>query len=195
MVREAAACNFRTMARARIRQAVGSAMATDKSELREHTVCVNRVTKVVKGGRILTFTALVVTGDGNGRVGFGKGKSREVPAAVQKALENAKRNMVTIKLINSTIYHAVYGRHCASKVYLQPASRGTGRIAGGPMRAVLEAVGVDNVLAKCFGSTNPHNVVRATFKALEAIRSPAEIASRRNRPLDEIKASHRLIVT
>ncbi|MCY4324836.1 MAG: 30S ribosomal protein S5 [Betaproteobacteria bacterium] len=166
----------------------------DQRELREITVAVNRVTKVVKGGRILGFSALVVVGNGEGKIGFGKGKAREVPAAVKKAAEEARRSMVTVKLSNATIYHAVYGRHGAAKVYLQPASRGTGRIAGGPMRAVLEVCGIENVLAKCIGSSNPHNLVRATINALQAVRSPAEIASRRGKPIAEIKRNHRLIV-
>ncbi len=169
--------------------------ATDpRSDMREVTVSVNRVTKVVKGGRILGFSALVVIGNGEGRVGYGKGKAREVPMAVKKAIEDAKRNLVTVKLIDSTIYHSVYGTHGASKVYLQPASRGTGRIAGGPMRAVLEVCGIENVLAKSIGSSTPHNLVRATVNALLAVRSPAEIASRRGKPFADIKAGHRLIV-
>lgn len=178
-----------------MRHAVGAGPSADRQELREHTICVNRVSKVVKGGRILSFSALVVVGNGEGRVGFGKGKAREVPAAVQKAAEEARRNMISVRLFETTVYHAVRGRHCASMVYLQPASRGTGRIAGGPMRAVLEAAGVENILAKCFGSTNPHNLVRATFKALAAVRSPTEIASRRGKALKEIQSGHRLIVT
>ena len=165
----------------------------EQRELREITVAINRVTKVVKGGRILGFSALVVVGNGDGRLGFGKGKAREVPAAVKKAADNARKNMVAIKMSNATVYHAVYGRHGAARVYLQPASRGTGRIAGGPMRAVLEVCGIENVLAKSIGSSNPHNLIRATINALQSVRSPAEIASRRGKPIAEIKRAHRPI--
>ena len=148
---------------------------TDKVEeegLVEKLVQVNRVAKVVKGGRIFGFTALTVVGDGNGRVGFGRGKAREVPTAIQKAMESARRNMVDVDLNGGTLWYATTARHSASKVYMQPASEGTGVIAGGTMRAVLEAAGVHNVLAKCYGSTNPVNVVRATFKALMGVKSP-----------------------
>lgn len=164
------------------------------SELREITVAINRVTKVVKGGRILAFSALVVVGNGEGKIGYGKGRAREVPAAVKKATDDAKRNMISIKLAGNTIYHAVQGRHCSSIAYLQPASRGTGRIAGGPMRAVLEVSGIENILAKCIGSSNPHNLVRATVKALAAVRSPSEIASRRGIPLDVITERHQQVI-
>ena len=134
--------------------------------LKEKMIAVNRVTKVVKGGRILGFAALTVVGDGDGRIGMGKGKSREVPVAVQKAMEEARRKMVKIPLKNGTLQHAVMGRHGAAKVFMQPATEGTGIIAGGPMRAVFEVLGVTNVLAKCHGSTNPYNVVRATLNGL-----------------------------
>ena len=127
--------------------------------------------KVVKGGRIFSFTALTVVGDGNGRVGFGRGKAREVPAAISKALEAARRNMITVDLAGTTLQHPVNARHGASRVYMQPASEGTGVIAGGAMRAVLEAAGVHNVLAKCYGSTNAANVVNATFKGLRDMTS------------------------
>ena len=132
----------------------------------EKLVQVNRVAKTVKGGRIFTFTALTVVGDGKGRVGFGRGKSREVPAAIQKAMEAARRNMIQVDLKGTTLQYATKAAHGASKVYMQPASEGTGIIAGGAMRAVLEVAGVQNVLAKCYGSTNPVNVVHATFKGL-----------------------------
>src|SRR5437763_249120 len=135
--------------------------------LREKMISINRVTKVVKGGRILGFAALAVVGDGDGRVGMGKGKAKEVPVAVQKAMEEARRKMVKVRLKNGTLHHAVEGRHGATKVFMQPAADGTGVIAGGPMRAVCEVVGVTNVLAKCHGSTNPYNLVRATLDALE----------------------------
>ena len=152
----------------------------------EKLVQVNRVAKVVKGGRIFAFTALTVVGDGKGRVGFGRGKAREVPAAIQKAMDAARRNMVRVEIDRGTIQYAVRARHGASKVYMQPASEGTGVIAGGAMRAVLEIAGVHNVLAKCYGSTNPVNVVRATFAALKALRSPDEIAAKRGKTVSEI---------
>jgi small subunit ribosomal protein S5 len=156
--------------------------------LREKMVSVNRVTKVVKGGRVLGFAALTVVGDGDGAVGMGKGKAREVPVAVQKALEEARRKMFRVSLRNGTLQHAVIGRHGASKVLMQPASEGTGIIAGGPMRAVFEVAGVTNILAKCIGSTNPYNVVRATLDGLRKMRTPAEIAAKRGKSVEEITA-------
>ena len=163
---------------------------SDKVEdgLIEKLVQVNRVAKVVKGGRIFGFTALTVVGDGNGRVGFGRGKSREVPTAIQKAMEAARRNMVDVDLNGGTLWYATTARHSASKVYMQPASEGTGVIAGGTMRAVLEAAGIQNVLAKCYGSTNPVNVVRATFKALMGVKSPKRVADKRGKTVDNIVA-------
>ncbi len=155
----------------------------------EKLVQVNRVAKVVKGGRIFAFTALTVVGDGNGRVGFGRGKAREVPIAIQKAMEAARRNMIDIDLNDGTVWYPLTARHGASKVYMQPASEGTGVIAGGAMRAVLEAAGVHNVLAKCYGSTSPVNVVRATYKALSVMRSPSEIAAKRGMSLEEMQAA------
>jgi len=152
----------------------------------EKLVQVNRVAKVVKGGRIFSFTALTVVGDGNGRVGFGRGKAREVPAAIQKAMDAARRNMVSVELNGGTIQYPVRASHGASKVYMQPASDGTGVIAGGAMRSVLEIAGVQNVLAKCYGSTNPVNVVRATVEALKSTRSPEEVAAKRGKTVDEI---------
>jgi len=140
----------------------------------EKLVQVNRVAKTVKGGRIFTFTALTVLGDGKGRVGFGRGKSREVPAAIQKAMEAARRNMIQVDLAGNTLQYAMNAHHGASKVFMQPASDGTGVIAGGAMRAVMEVAGVQNVLAKCYGSTNPINVVQATFKALKSMQSADE---------------------
>ena len=145
----------------------------------EKLVQVNRVAKVVKGGRVFGFTALTVVGDGNGKVGFGRGKAREVPTAIQKAMESARRNMFEVELDGGTLWYATSARHSSSKVYMQPASEGTGVIAGGAMRAVFEAAGVQNVLAKCYGSTNPVNVVHATFKALRSIESPSGVARRR----------------
>ena len=162
----------------------------DRSDgLREKMVPVNRVTKVVKGGRVLGFAALTVVGDGDGGVGMGKGKAREVPVAVQKALEEARRRMFRVSLRNGTLQHAVIGRHGASRVLMQPASEGTGIIAGGPMRAVFEVMGVTNVLAKCIGSTNPYNVVRATLDGLRNMRTPAEIAAKRGKRVDELTAA------
>ena len=154
--------------------------------LQEKLVQVNRVAKTVKGGRIFAFTALTVVGDGNGKVGFGRGKAREVPQAIQKAMEAARRNMIQVHLDGDTIQYPTKANHGASKVYMQPASAGTGVIAGGAMRSVLEIAGVQNVLAKCYGSTNPVNVVRATFKALQTMRSPDEIAAKRGKTAEEI---------
>jgi small subunit ribosomal protein S5 len=159
---------------------------TQTGDLNEKLIAVNRVSKVVKGGRIFSFTALTVVGDGNGRVGFGYGKAREVPAAIQKAMEKARRNISEIQLKGNTLQHPIKGRHSGSKVYMQPASEGTGIIAGGAMRAVLEVVGVQNVLSKAYGSTNPINVVRATMDALENMKSPEQIAAKRGLNVDEI---------
>ena len=154
--------------------------------LREKMVSINRVTKVVKGGRILGFAALTVVGDGDGGVGMGKGKSREVPVAVQKAMDEARKRMVKIKLKGGTIYHPITASHGAAKVYMQPAPDGTGIIAGGPMRAIFEVMGMTNILAKCIGSTNPYNVVRATLKGLSSMNTPADIAAKRNKTVKEI---------
>lgn len=155
-------------------------------ELMEKLITVNRVSKVVKGGRIFSFTALTVVGDGNGKVGFGYGKAREVPAAIQKAMEKARRNMVTVQLNGNTLQHPVNGRHSGSQVFMKPASEGTGIIAGGAMRAVLEVAGVQNVLSKCYGSTNPVNVVRSTIKGLQATQAPEDIAAKRGKTVEEI---------
>jgi small subunit ribosomal protein S5 len=154
--------------------------------LQEKLVQVNRVAKTVKGGRIFGFTALSVVGDGNGKVGFGRGKAREVPQAIQKAMESARRNMITVDLKGTTIQYPTKANHGASKVYMQPASEGTGVIAGGAMRAVLEVAGVQNVLSKCYGSTNPINVVRATINALTEMNSPAGVAAKRGLSVEEI---------
>jgi len=162
----------------------------DRSDgLREKMVAVNRVTKVVKGGRVLGFAALTVVGDGDGGIGMGKGKAREVPVAVQKSLEEARRKLFRVSLRNGTLQHAVIGRHGASKVLMQPASAGTGIIAGGPMRAVFEVMGITNVLAKCIGSTNPYNVVRATLDGLKQMRTPAEVAAKRGKRIEDITAA------
>jgi small subunit ribosomal protein S5 len=154
--------------------------------LKEKMVAINRVTKVVKGGRILGFAVLAVVGNGDGSVGMGKGKSREVPVAVQKAMDEARRNMVKVSLKNGTLQHTVIGTHGAAKVYMQPASEGTGIIAGGPMRAIFEVMGVHDILAKCIGSTNPYNVVRATLQGLQAMNTPAEVAAKRGKSVEEI---------
>ncbi len=152
----------------------------------EKLISVQRHTKVVKGGRIMTFGALVVIGDKKGRVGFGHGKAREVPVAIQKAMDAARKNMVTIHLNKGTLWHPVKEKYSASTVYMQPASEGTGIIAGGTLRAVFEVLGVHNVLAKAYGSTNPGNVVRATVNGLLAMSSPEKIAARRGKLVEEI---------
>jgi small subunit ribosomal protein S5 len=154
--------------------------------LREKMVTINRVTKVVKGGRVLGFAALTVVGDGDGGIGMGKGKSREVPIAVQKAMDEARKKMIKVKLKNGTLHHPIIGRHGAAKVYMQPASEGTGIIAGGPMRAIFEVMGIHNILAKCIGSSNPYNVVRATLQGLSAMNTPAEIAAKRGKSVEDI---------
>jgi small subunit ribosomal protein S5 len=158
----------------------------NESDLQEKLVQVNRVAKVVKGGRIFGFTALTVVGDGNGKVGFGRGKAREVPTAIQKAMDSAKRNIIQVQLDGTTLQYPIKARHGGSKVYMQPASEGTGIIAGGAMRAVLEMCGVKNVLAKCYGSTNPVNVVRATFNGLNQMKSPEQIAAKRGKSVEDI---------
>ncbi|TVU67691.1 MULTISPECIES: 30S ribosomal protein S5 [Cobetia] len=155
-------------------------------DLQEKLVQINRVAKVVKGGRIFGFTALTVVGDGNGRVGFGRGKAREVPVAIQKAMDQARRNMIMVDLKGHTLQYPVKARHGASKIYMQPASEGTGIIAGGAMRSVLELAGVHDVLAKCYGSTNPVNVVRATINGLASMKSPEDIAAKRGLSVDKI---------
>ncbi|OOZ39803.1 30S ribosomal protein S5 [Solemya pervernicosa gill symbiont] len=155
-------------------------------DLQEKLVHVNRVAKVVKGGRQFGFTALTVVGDGKGRVGFGYGKAREVPVAIQKAMEKARKNMKTINLNASTLYYPINAVHGGAKVYMQPASEGTGIIAGGAMRAVFEVLGVRDVLAKTIGSPNPINVVRATIKGLEEMSSPEQVAAKRGKKVEEI---------
>ena len=157
-----------------------------QDEYLEKLVAVNRTSKTVKGGRQFGFTALTVVGDGAGRVGFGFGKAREVPVAISKAMAAARKNMVNVALRKDTLHYAVKGSHGATRVLMQPASDGTGVIAGGGMRAVLECAGVRNVLAKSYGSRNPINVVRATVKALADVRSPANIAAKRGKTLEDI---------
>lgn len=153
---------------------------------REKLVAMNRTAKVVSGGRVFRFGALVVVGDGNGRVGFGLGKSKEVPLAIQKATESAHRNMVHVDLCGDTLHHMIVAHHGASKVFMKPASQGTGIIAGNAMRAVFDVLGVKNVLAKSIGSTNPVNVVRATIKALTSIATPESVAEKRGKTIAEI---------
>lgn len=153
----------------------------------EKLVAINRVAKVVKGGRQFGFTALTVVGDGNGKVGFGYGKAREVPLAIQKAMDKARKNMRTVNLQDGTLQYPLKGRHGAARVYMQPASEGTGIIAGGAMRAVFEAVGVRNVLAKIMGTNNPINVVRATVNGLTGMQSPESVAAKRGKSVEEIR--------
>ncbi len=156
--------------------------------LREKMIAVNRVTKVVKGGRILGFAALTVVGDGDGKVGMGKGKSKEVPVAVQKAMEEARRNMMKVSLRNGTIHHNVVGHHGASTVMMVPAPKGTGIIAGGPMRAVFEVMGITDIVAKSHGSSNPYNMVRATLDALRRCTTAAEVAAKRGKSVEDLFA-------
>jgi small subunit ribosomal protein S5 len=155
-------------------------------EFQEKLVAVNRVAKVVKGGRQFGFTALTVVGDGAGRVGYGYGKARELPLAIQKAMQAARKNLKTVHLKKDTLQYELLGRHGATRVFMQPASEGTGIIAGGAMRAVLECAGVRNVLAKSYGSRNPINVVRATLAALTHMRSPQSIAAKRGKSVEQI---------
>lgn len=161
-------------------------METQTPELIEKLVNVRRVTKVVKGGRIFGFSALCVVGDGNGRIGYGSGKSKEVPLAVSKAMEHARQNMKLVKLNNTTLHYPINFSLGAAKIVLVPASEGTGVIAGGAMRAVLEATGVKDVLAKCIGTTRPVNVVRVTVEALKSISSPEDIAAKRGKSIENL---------
>ncbi len=159
------------------------------SEYLEKLVAVNRVTKVVKGGRQFAFTALVVVGDGNGQVGYGYGKAKEVPVAIQKAMDQAKKSLIRIELNKETLQHPLVGRHGAARVFMQPASEGTGIIAGGAMRAVFEVVGVKDVLAKCQGTRNPGNVIRATINGLQAMATPQNVAAKRGKSVEEVLAN------
>lgn len=156
----------------------------------EKLVAVNRVAKVVKGGRQFGFTALSVVGDGNGKVGFGYGKAREVPIAIQKSMEKARKNMIQVGLNDTTLWYPVKAAHAGSRIFMKPASEGTGVIAGGAMRAVLEAVGVHNVLAKSVGSRNPINLVRATIKGLQIMQTPDNVAAKRGKSVEEVLAHH-----
>jgi len=154
--------------------------------LREKMIAVNRVSKVVKGGRTMSFAALTVVGDGDGRIGMGKCKAREVPVSVQKAMEQARRGLFKVALKNGTLFHTVVGQHGASKVLISPAPEGTGVIAGGPMRAIFEVMGIRNVVAKSLGSSNPYNMVRATLNGLRASMTPSEVAAKRGKTVEEI---------
>jgi len=167
-------------------KAQGRQTTESEDGLREKMIGVNRVSKVVKGGRTMSFAALTVVGDGDGRIGMGKGKAREVPVAVQKAMEQARRGMTRVALKNGTLHHTVVGKHGASTVLISPAAEGTGVIAGGPMRAIFEVMGVRNVVAKSLGSSNPYNMVRATLNGLRACSTPAEIAAKRGKSVEDI---------
>ena len=162
----------------------------DNDGLLERLVAVNRVSKVVKGGRQFSFTALTVVGDGNGKIGFGYGKAGEVPIAIQKAIDKARKNIIQVDLKDGTLWHPIKAKHAGSKIYMQPASEGTGVIAGGAMRAVFDVVGVQNVLAKSQGSNNPINLVRATVNGLKAMTSPETIASKRGKTVEEVMLNH-----
>jgi len=167
-------------------QGKGAAEKENDDGLREKMIAVNRVSKVVKGGRTMSFAALSVVGDGDGRIGMGKGKAREVPVSVQKAMEQARRGMFKVALKNGTLHHAVVGKHGASTVLISPAPEGTGVIAGGPMRAIFDVMGVRNVVAKSLGSSNPYNMVRATLNGLRASLTPSEVAAKRGKTVEEI---------
>ena len=164
----------------------GYQTSASEDDLLEKLVAINRVAKVVKGGRLFGFTALTVVGDGKGRVGMGRGKAREVPVAIQKAMENARRNLVSVSLEGGTLLYPIVARHGAARVYMRPASEGTGIIAGGPMRAVFEMLGVQDVVAKSIGSQSNYNMIRATLDALSKASSPRQVAMRRGKKVAEL---------
>jgi len=155
-------------------------------ELKDQVISINRVTKVVKGGKNLSFSALVVVGNEGGIVGFGTGKAKEVPQAIRKAIESAKKNLIRVPLSGNTLPHSILGKFGAGSVLLKPAPEGTGVIAGGPVRAIMQSVGVKDVVTKCLGSNNPHNIVRATFQGLVSLKDPAEVARRRGKMVEEL---------
>ncbi|HND28487.1 MAG TPA: 30S ribosomal protein S5 [Myxococcota bacterium] len=165
--------------------------ASEEVTLIEKTIHVNRVAKVVKGGRRFGFSALVVVGDGQGRVGVGHGKANEVPEAVRKATERARKEMISVPIVNSTVPHEVVGEYGAGRVVIRPASSGTGVIAGPVVRAIMDAAGYHNILTKSLGTSNPHNVMRATFAALNQMESPEQVAARRGIPVDQVVAGYK----
>lgn len=174
---------------------VNNRVGQDNDDLIEKLVTVRRVVKVVKGGRVFSFSALSVVGDGNGVIGYGTGKAKEVPTAIQKSIDNAKKAMRRAPITKGTLHYPIISEVGAAKIYMQPASEGTGVIAGGPMRAVFEAVGVRNILAKCNGTNNPISVVRATIEGLTKMSSPQQIAAKRGKSLDDIFAKGKKNIT